>query len=56
MTQREIISAVVTVIWFVSSLGLFFRSRRGWLGSLAGVGMMIIVIADTLVTVFRESF
>jgi hypothetical protein len=55
MTQREIIGAVVAFVWFVSALGLFFRSRLCWFGSLVGVGMMIIVITDTLVTVFRET-
>jgi len=55
MTQREIIGAMVAFGWFVSALGLFFRSRLCWFGSLVGVGMMIIVIAGTLVANFRES-
>ena len=54
LTFRDITFAVVPFIWFVSALGLFFRSRLCWFGSLAGVGMMNIVFAQLARGVFEE--
>jgi|GEM_PF-5830181 len=54
MTQREMIAAAVAFVWFASALGLFFRSRIGWLGSLVGVGLMNIVCAKFAAGVFGE--
>jgi hypothetical protein len=39
VTAREIILTTVTFVWFVSALGLFFRSRLAWFGCCLGIVM-----------------
>ena len=39
VTAREIILTVVTFVWFISALGLFFRSKLAWFGCGLGIGM-----------------
>jgi hypothetical protein len=50
---RQIILTVATFIWFASALGLFFRSRLCWYGSLVGVGMMIVLFIEAFLGMVR---
>jgi hypothetical protein len=36
----EILFSLLTVCWFAGAIGLFFRSRLAWSGSMLGVGAM----------------
>jgi hypothetical protein len=47
-----VVIGVVMVCWLAASIGLFFRSRLAWCGSLLGAGFLLSVgLTLTLVTV-----
>ncbi len=38
VTIREIVMDSITLVWFAGAVGLFFRRRLAWIGSLVGTG------------------
>jgi len=56
VTVREIIFKAAVFIWFVSALGLFFRSRLAWFGCLLGIGLATYISACFLIDSVRDSF
>ena len=55
VTVREIIVTAVTFVWFVSAVGLFFRSRLAWFGCLLGVGLDTWIAVCFLIDAIRDS-
>ena len=55
VTAREIILTAVTFVWFVSALGLFFRSRLAWFGCCFGIGMATYICELLLIDVVAEA-
>jgi hypothetical protein len=55
-TFREIILTAVTLVWFVSALGLFFRSRLAWFGCWFGIGMATYISGCLLLDVTTQAF
>lgn len=55
VTAREIILTAVTFVWFVSAIGLFFRSRLAWIGCCFGIGMATYICELLLVGVVAEA-
>ena len=56
VTVRAIVFFVIVGIWFVSSIGSFYRSRLSWLGSLLGNGMATLFCTLLLVDNIRSCF
>ena len=54
VTAREIILTAVTFVWFVSALGLFFRSRLAWFGCCFGIGMATYISVCLLLDVATQ--
>jgi hypothetical protein len=55
VTVREIIFMAVVLVWFVSALGLFFRSRLAWFGCLLGIGSATYISGILLMAVVAEA-
>jgi hypothetical protein len=55
MTVREMILTSVTFVWFVSAVGLFFRSKLGWFGCCFGIGMATYICELLLIDVVAEA-
>ena len=49
ITVREIVMDAVALFWFAGAVGLFFRKRLAWVGSLVGVGATVCDIAAFLI-------
>jgi hypothetical protein len=54
LTFREIVITAAICVWFLSALGLFFRSRLMWLVSLVGVGAATFVSAWISIHMIRD--
>lgn len=50
-TVQELISDLVVLFWFMGAIGLFFRNRFAWIGSLLGVGASVCFLAVAFVTI-----
>jgi hypothetical protein len=48
ITVRELATDSVTLFWFAGAVGLFFRKRLAWVGSLFGVGASVCVLTAFL--------
>ncbi len=51
ITIREVVIDSVVLFWFAGAVGLFFRKRLAWAGSMIGVGASIISLAVGLGTI-----
>ncbi|MGA2786005.1 MAG: hypothetical protein ABSF60_00615 [Verrucomicrobiota bacterium] len=51
MTGSGIVMDLVILFWFAGAVGLFFRKRLAWVGSLLGVGASVCVLAACLVSI-----
>ena len=49
-TVRGLIMDLIVFCWFAGAVGLFFRKRLAWVGSIIGVGSSACFFAVTLVT------
>jgi len=48
ITVRELVMDSVALFWFAGAVGLFFRKRLAWVGSLVGVGASAYVLTTLL--------
>lgn len=49
MNARGLIMVLVVICWFAGAIGLFFRKRLAWIGSLIGVGAAVCCFVAVLV-------
>jgi hypothetical protein len=50
MTARGLIMDLIALCWFAGAVGLFFRKRLAWVGSVIGTGASVCFWAAALVT------
>jgi hypothetical protein len=50
VTIREVAMDSVILVWFAGAVGLFFRKRLAWIGSVIGAGASALLFAAILVT------